>query len=236
MALLELRDVCAGYGEVPVLRGASLEVREGSLTALIGANGAGKTTLLRTISGIVKARSGEILFCGERIDALRPDRIVAAGVVQVPEGRRLFPSMSVLENLLIGSSSPPARGRRAQSLAFVFDLFPRLAERRHQATGTLSGGEQQMVAIGRALMAAPRLLLLDETSLGLAPLLVEEIFRSITALSRSGLTILLVEQNTSLALESAEYAYVIEHGEVALSGAATDLLRDDRVRRAYLGI
>ena len=183
MALLEVVGLCAGYGDVPVLRGIDLSIPAGSITALIGANGAGKTTLLRTISGIISAESGTIRYDGQDIVGMPPQDIVRAGLVQVPEGRRLFPDMTVLENLLVGSSSPAARPKRDENLATVLELFPKVRERRAQLAGTLSGGEQQMVAIARALMASPRLLLLDETSLGLAPIVVDEIF---VAVRRSG--------------------------------------------------
>jgi branched-chain amino acid transport system ATP-binding protein len=236
MSLLEVTGLRAGYGEVTVLHDVSLVVPDFGITALIGANGAGKTTLLRTLSGILRPTGGTILYDGQPIAGWTPDRIVAAGLAHVPEGRRLFPGMTVLENLLVGSSASHARARRRHSLDLVFELFPRLRERHRQAAGTLSGGEQQMVAIGRALMAAPRLLLLDETSLGLAPLVVDEIFRAITRLSGRDLSILLVEQNTALALEAARYAYVIEHGRIALGAETAQLARDDRVRQAYLGI
>jgi branched-chain amino acid transport system ATP-binding protein len=236
MSLLEVTGLRAGYGEVPVLHDVALAVPEGAITALIGANGAGKTTLLRTISGILRADSGGIRYDGQAIERMPPDRIVAAGLVHVPEGRRLFPTMTVLENLLVGSSAPKARARRRECLDAVFQLFPRVYERRRQHAGTLSGGEQQMVAIGRALIACPRLLLLDETSLGLAPLVVDEIFRAIARLNAQGMTILIVEQNTALALEAARYAYVIEHGRIVLHGTTDALAQDDRVRRAYLGV
>jgi branched-chain amino acid transport system ATP-binding protein len=236
VTLLEVSGLTAGYGAASVLHEVSLDVPEGALVALVGTNGAGKTTLLRTISGLIRARAGAIRFRGEAIDRAAPDAIVARGVVQVPEGRRLFVAMSVLENLLVGASSAASRPHREQSLDQVFTLFPKLRERRHQSAGTLSGGEQQMVAIGRALMARPSLLLLDETSLGLAPLVVDQIFESIIELARSGLTILLVEQNTALALEAASYAFVLEHGAVVLQGPAAALAQDDRVRQAYLGL
>jgi branched-chain amino acid transport system ATP-binding protein len=236
MALLEVVGLCAGYGDVPVLRGIDLSIRPGSITALIGANGAGKTTLLRAISGIIPAQSGTIRYDGRNIVGMPPQDIARAGLVQVPEGRRLFPDMTVLENLLVGSSSPVARPRREENLATVFGLFPKVRERGAQLAGTLSGGEQQMVAIARALMASPRLLLLDETSLGLAPIVVDEIFIAVRQLVAQGLTILVVEQNTTLALEVADHGYVLEQGHFAIQGAAASLAADPRVKQAYLGI
>jgi len=236
MALLDVKGLCAGYGDVPVLRGIDLSIAAGSITALIGANGAGKTTLLRTISGIVPAEAGTISYDGRDIVGMPPQDIVRAGLVQVPEGRRLFSDMTVFENLLVGSSSPVARPRRDENLAMVLELFPRVRERRAQRAGTLSGGEQQMVAIARALMASPRLLLLDETSLGLAPIVVDEIFVAVRRLAAQGLTILVVEQNTALALEVADHGYVLEQGRFAIEGPAPGLMADPRVRQAYLGI
>ena len=236
MALLDVAGLCAGYGDVPVLRGIDLSIRAGSITALIGANGAGKTTLLRTISGIIPAEAGTIRYDGRDIVGMPPQEIVRAGLVQVPEGRRLFSEMTVFENLLVGSSSPAARRKRDENLAMVLELFPRVRERRAQRAGTLSGGEQQMVAIARALMASPRLLLLDETSLGLAPIVVDEIFVAVRRLAAQGLTILVVEQNTALALEVADHGYVLEQGHFAIEGPAAGLMADPRVRQAYLGI
>jgi branched-chain amino acid transport system ATP-binding protein len=236
MALLDVVGLCAGYGDVPVLRGIDLSIPAGSITALIGANGAGKTTLLRTISGIIPADAGTIHYDGQDIVGMPPQDIVRAGLVQVPEGRRLFSEMTVLENLLVGSSSPVARRKRDENLAMVLELFPKVGERRAQRAGTLSGGEQQMVAIARALMASPRLLLLDETSLGLAPIVVDEIFVAVRRLAAQGLTILVVEQNTALALEVADHGYVLEQGHFAIQGAASSLIADPRVRQAYLGI
>jgi branched-chain amino acid transport system ATP-binding protein len=236
MALLDVAGLCAGYGDVPVLRGIDLSIRAGSITALIGANGAGKTTLLRTISGIIPTEAGTIRYDGRDIVGMPPQEIVRAGLVQVPEGRRLFSEMTVFENLLVGSSSPAARRKRDENLAMVLELFPRVRERRAQRAGTLSGGEQQMVAIARALMASPRLLLLDETSLGLAPIVVDEIFVAVRRLAAQGLTILVVEQNTALALEVADHGYVLEQGHFAIEGPAAGLMADPRVRRAYLGI
>lgn len=236
MALLEVKDLRAGYGDVPVLRGIDLSVQAGSITALIGANGAGKTTLLRAISGIIPADAGSVRYDGQDILGMPPQDIVRAGLVQVPEGRRLFPDMTVFENLLIGSSSPSARPRSDESLKTVFELFPKVRERGGQRAGTLSGGEQQMVAIARALMASPRLLLLDETSLGLAPIVVDEIFQAVRRLAVQGMTILVVEQNTALALEVADHGYVLEQGHFAMEGPASDLMADPRVKQAYLGI
>jgi branched-chain amino acid transport system ATP-binding protein len=236
MALLDVKGLCAGYGDVPVLRGIDLSIAAGSITALIGANGAGKTTLLRTISGIIPTEAGTISYDGRDIVGMPPQDIVRAGLVQVPEGRRLFSEMTVFENLLVGSSSPVARPKRDENLALVLELFPRVRERKAQRAGTLSGGEQQMVAIARALMASPRLLLLDETSLGLAPIVVDEIFVAVRRLAAQGLTILVVEQNTALALEVADHGYVLEQGRFAIQGPAPSLMADPRVRQAYLGI
>jgi branched-chain amino acid transport system ATP-binding protein len=236
MALLDIVGLRAGYGDVPVLRGIDLSIAAGSITALIGANGSGKTTLLRTISGIIAAEAGTIHYDGRNIVGMPPQDIVRAGLVQVPEGRRLFPDMTVLENLLVGSSSPAALRKRDENLAVVLDLFPKVRERKAQLAGTLSGGEQQMVAIARALMASPRLLLLDETSLGLAPIVVDEIFVAVRRLAAQGLTILVVEQNTALALEVADHGYVLEQGHFAMQGAASSLAADPQVRQAYLGI
>jgi branched-chain amino acid transport system ATP-binding protein len=236
MALLDVVGLCAGYGDVPVLRGIDLSIPAGSITALIGANGAGKTTLLRAISGIIPTDTGTIRYDGQDIVRMPPQDIVRAGLVQVPEGRRLFPEMSVLENLLVGSSSPAARPKRDENLAMVLELFPKVSERQFQLAGTLSGGEQQMVAIARALMASPRLLLLDETSLGFAPIIVDEIFVAVRRLAAQGLTILVVEQNAALALEVADHGYVLEQGHFAIQGVASSLMADPRVKQAYLGI
>src|SRR5947209_5978003 len=223
MALLDIVGLRAGYGDVPVLRGIDLSIPAGSVTALIGANGAGKTTLLRAISGIIPSDAGTIHYDGQDIVGMPPHEIVRAGLVQVPEGRRLFPEMTVHENLLVGSSSRGARRKRGENLAMVLDLFPKVRERQSQLAGTLSGGEQQMVAIARALMALPRLLLLDETSLGLAPIVIDEIFVAVRRLATEGLTILVVEQNTALALEVADHGYVLEQGRFAIQGAASSL-------------
>jgi branched-chain amino acid transport system ATP-binding protein len=233
--LLELKDVEARYGDVQVLWGVSLSVREGEALTLVGANGAGKTTTLKTISGVVRASRGQILFDGENLERLSPHEVAARGVAHVPEGRRLFPMMTVRENLELGAVSRQARGRRAESFEQVFSLFPRLRERERQMAGTLSGGEQQMVAIARGLMARPRLLILDEPSLGLAPIIVQEMFEIIRSINREGITILLVEQNVNQSLKLADRAYVLENGRVVLEGAGSELLDDERVRAAYLG-
>ena len=233
--LLDVRDLRAGYGAFAVLHGVSLSVMPGEVVAVLGSNGVGKTTLNRTLSGLLRPRGGSIRFAGAEIAGTDHAAIVRAGLVHVPEGRRVFPNLTVRDNLLLGSY---ARGRaeRAQSLARVFDLFPRLAERTRQKAGTMSGGEQQMLAIGRGLMAQPRLLILDEPSLGLSPLLVEEMFALIGRLRAEGLSLLLVEQNVMQSLAVASRAYVIEHGRVALSGTADELARDARLRAAYLGL
>jgi branched-chain amino acid transport system ATP-binding protein len=236
VSLLELRDIDVAYGDLPALRGVSLEIEAGEILSVVGANGAGKTTMLRTISGLLRPRSGQIMFDGARMDRLPCHDVVERGVVQVPEGRKIFPSLTVLENLELGSYTRRARAERPQSLERVFALFPILGERRRQAAGTLSGGQQQMLAIGRALMARPRLLMLDEPSLGLAPLVVQEIFRIIAEINRAGATILLVEQNTQQALRLAQRGYVLENGRVVLVGRGSELLNDEHVRRAYLGL
>ena len=233
--LLRLDGVQAGYGDLVAVRDVTLEVRPGEIVALIGGNGAGKTTTLRAISGLLPPRGGRIELDGVSIAGRPPSAIVAGGIAHAPEGRQLFPTMSVLENLELGARSPESRRRRAESLERVIALFPRLGERRGQLAGTLSGGEQQMVAIGRALMARPRLLLLDEPSLGLAPVVVASIFDNLRAINRDGVTILLVEQNVLRALRLSHRAYVLENGAVVLHGPSSALLADEAVRRAYLG-
>jgi branched-chain amino acid transport system ATP-binding protein len=234
--ILVLEEVRAGYGDVAVLRGVSLAVGAGELVALVGANGAGKTTTLRAISGLLPAGGGAIRFAGHRIDAWPPHRIVAGGLLQVPEGRKIFPSLSVRENLDLGAYLAEARARRRERRERVFGLFPVLAERQRQAAGTLSGGEQQMLAIGRSLMGGPRLLMLDEPSLGLAPLVVDRIFDVIAEINREGVPVLLVEQNVRRSLAIAARAYVLDQGRVALSGPGPELLSREEVRRAYLGV
>ncbi len=236
MSLLELAGVDVAYGDLPALTGVDLVVEAGETLSVVGANGAGKTTMLRTISGLLRPRRGEVRFEGERIDRLPCHRVVERGVVHVPEGRKIFPSLTVRENLELGSYMRAAKARRAESLARVFALFPRLRERAGQAAATLSGGEQQMVAIGRALMTRPKLLMLDEPSLGLAPLLVTQIFRTLAEINRTGTTVLLVEQNTRQALALSRRGYVLENGRVVLVGSGAELLADEHVKRAYLGM
>ncbi len=233
--LLEVKDLRSGYGSVEILRGVNLVVNAGEIVALLGSNGAGKSTFNNTLSGIVPARAGTIAFDGQPLAGTHYRAIVQAGLIQVPEGRRVFPNLSVLENLELGSFAR-ARERRAQNLERVFGIFPRLKERLTQLAGTMSGGEQQMLAIGRGLMAEPRLLILDEPSLGLSPLLVEEMFGLISQLHQQGLSILLVEQNVGQSLEIAQRAYVMENGTIEFSGVPAELLAGDRLRRAYLGI
>ena len=235
--MLSLVDIHTFYGNIQALKGVSLEVEEGEIITLIGANGAGKTTTLMSISGIAPPRSGDIRFMGESITRVNPDKIVAMGISQVPEGRRIFPYLTVLENLDMGSFLRNDKETMKADLEYVFDLFPILAERRNQAGGTLSGGEQQMLAISRALMARPRLLLLDEPSLGLAPLVVKQIFEIIKKInSESNTTIFLVEQNANLALKVAHRGYVMENGRITLADNAENLLANEDVKKAYLGI
>ena len=234
--MLTLEGVDAFYGDLQALHGVSLEVRAGELMALVGANAAGKTTTLRVISGTLPARSGRVLFDGQDLAAMPAHLRVAQGIVQVPEGRRLFPFMTVHENLLLGAHAPEARARQDASLDYVLRLFPVLKDRATQLAGSLSGGEQQMCAIGRALMARPRLLMLDEPTLGIAPVLVQRIFETVAAINRDGVTVLLVEQNVRRALALAHRAVALENGRVVLSGPARELLADDRLKKAYLGM
>ncbi|MBW1963195.1 MAG: ABC transporter ATP-binding protein [Deltaproteobacteria bacterium] len=236
MSLLKIDNVNACYGDVQVLHGVTLEVPEAEIVTIVGANGAGKSTLLKTIAGILRPTSGEIRFAGERLDHLDSHQIVERGLVRIPEGRKIFPSLTVLENLEMGSYLPKPKAKRAESLEKVFMLFPVLKDRCRQLAGTLSGGEQQMLAIGRGLMSLPRLLMLDEPSLGLAPLLVREIFLTVLNINKQGTTILLVEQNVFSALDMANEGYVLENGSIILHGKSQDLLRDDHIRTAYLGI
>jgi branched-chain amino acid transport system ATP-binding protein len=234
--MLEVRDLQVAYGDQQVLWGVSLEVREGEVVAVVGPNGAGKTTTLLTIAGLLRPRGGQVAFLGSRIDGLLPQAIVERGLALVPEGRRLFGTMTVRENLLLGGYLPRVRPQRPARLAEVMDLFPVLAARRHQRAATLSGGEQQMLAIARALMARPRLLLLDEPSLGLAPRLVRRVFSLIREIAGGGVTVVVVEQSVFQALEHADRAYVMSNGRVAASGPARELLAQDEIRRTYVGI
>ena len=234
-ALLRLEGIDAGYGDMTAVRGVSLEVRAGEIVALIGSNGAGKTTTLRAISGLIPLRGGRLELDGRLLEGATPAAIVAGGVAHVPEGRQLFPSMTVEENLWLGARTAESRRRRAETWERVVALFPRLAERRRQLAGTLSGGEQQMAAIGRALMARPRLLMLDEPSLGLAPVVVSAIFENLARINEDGVTILLVEQNVPRALRLSHRAYVLENGTIALAGESGRLLADEAIRRAYFG-
>jgi branched-chain amino acid transport system ATP-binding protein len=234
-ALLNVQGLKSGYGVVEVLRGVDLQVMPGELVALLGSNGAGKTTLNLTLSGLVAARGGQVGFDGQDITGLHSRQVVKHGLIQVPEGRKVFPNLSVHENLELGAFTR-GRERKQQNLDKVYDTFPRLKERVAQLAGTLSGGEQQMLAIGRGLMAEPRLLILDEPSLGLSPLLVEEMFGLISQLRSSGLAILLVEQNVGQSLDIADRAYVMENGQIRFSGTPADLLASDTLRQAYLGM
>ena len=235
--MLELRNVETFYGNIMALKGISLSVSEGEIITLIGANGAGKSTTLMTICGLVPARRGDILFMGRPIGRMEPHEIVALGISQVPEGRRIFPLLTVTENLDMGAFLRKDKADIARDMEYIFSLFPILKERRHQQGGTLSGGEQQMLAISRALMARPRLLLLDEPSLGLAPIVVQQIFRMIGKINEeSRTTILLVEQNANMALKIAHRGYVMENGRITLEGVAASLLDNEDVKRAYLGL
>lgn len=238
MPLLELKDLTVSYGRIEAVRGISLTVEEGELVTLIGANGAGKTTTMRAISGIRQLSRGSVWFDGKDISRMKAHERVIAGIVQAPEGRGVFPGMTVVENLEMGAYARvfPTKAEHDETLARVYELFPRLHERRDQVGGTLSGGEQQMLAIGRALMARPRLLLLDEPSMGLAPMVIQQIFRIVTEINQAGTTILLVEQNAQQALSRSHRAYILETGEVVTSGAGKELLADPAVKQAYLGV
>ena len=236
MSMLEVTDLCVNYGGIKALKGISFSVEEGQICTLIGANGAGKSTALRAISGLVPVKSGSIRFRNQEIAGLDTQKVVEKGVVLVPEGRRVFDNLTVLENLKIGAYLRKDSAAIARDIEYVYSLFPRLKERHWQSAGTLSGGEQQMLAVGRAMMARPKLLMMDEPSLGLAPLIVKGIFEIITRLGReSGTTILLIEQNAAAALKAADYGYVIETGEIKIEGAGEQLLNDPRVQEAYLG-
>jgi branched-chain amino acid transport system ATP-binding protein len=234
--MLAVRDLDLYYGDAQALERVSLEVPKGAIVAIVGANGAGKSSLIRTIAGIEAPRAGSISFNGEPIAGLSSHRICDRGIGQVAEGRQVFPSLSVLENLEVGAMIPRARRQAKRMLDEVFMLFPRLKERRSQLAGTMSGGEQQMLAIGRCLMGAPELIMFDEPSLGLAPLVVQEVLRTIHVLNGRGMTILLVEQNVAVSLKISSRAYVLENGRIVMSGTGAELLHNDRVRQAYLGL
>jgi branched-chain amino acid transport system ATP-binding protein len=234
--MLDIQDLDAAYSEVTILRGVNVGIAKGESVAVIGANGAGKSTLLRVISGLLRPRRGAVLFDGTRMDHLPPYEIAGLGIAHVPEGRRVLPDMTVEENLELGAYLPGPKARRRESLAWVYGIFPRLAERRRQRAGTLSGGEQQMLAIGRGLMLRPRLLMLDEPSLGLAPLVVDATFEKIAEVRKEGIAILLVEQNVQRALALADRGYVLEGGQVVLQGPSQTLLEDPHIKVAYLGL
>ena len=234
--MLAVRDLDVYYGDVQILNKIFLEVKEGEIVSLVGANGAGKTTLVRTICGFLKPKGGTIIFMGQPIDHLFPNKIAELGLAQVAEGRRLFPSMSVIENLIMGAYLPEPKRNRKKSLKWVTELFPILEDRKNQAAGSLSGGEQQMLAIGRALMLQPKLLILDEPSLGLAPLIVKQIFGLVGEINRKGTTIMLVEQNVSQSLKLSNRGYILENGKVAMSGTGEEILADPHTRKAYLGL
>ena len=233
--MLKIKDLHVAYGGIHALRGINLEVPDGKIVTLIGANGAGKSTLLRSISGIVKAKSGSIDYDGQELIGKPINRVLEAGIAHVPEGRRVFPNLTVLENLKVGAYLRKDKAEIEKDLKWVYELFPRLEERHWQLAGTLSGGEQQMLAVGRGLMARPKLMMLDEPSLGLAPLVVQDIFSIIREINRQGVTILLNEQNANMALRIADLAYVIETGVVTMSGTGKELLADEKVKEAYLG-
>jgi branched-chain amino acid transport system ATP-binding protein len=234
--MLKVSGIDVFYGDLQVLWDVSFEVRDKEILVLVGANGAGKSTTLKTISGLLKPRKGSIEFDGVRLDELSPDKVIGQGVVHVPEARRLFREMTVEENLIMGSLSAEAKKKRARTMEWVYELFPRMKERRKQAAGTLSGGEQQMAAIGRGLMALPKILMFDEPSLGLSPILVQEVFEIAKRINREGVTVMLVEQNVRQTLAMCDRAYVLENGRVVLEGTGKDLMDDAHVKEAYLGI
>jgi branched-chain amino acid transport system ATP-binding protein len=236
MALLEIKKLNCFYGDVQIIYDVSLHINEGEVISLIGGNGAGKSTMIRTISGLMKPRSGEIFFEGLPIHTLRPEKIVERGIIQVPEGRKLFSFMTVRENLDVGAHNPRAYPHRAETLKEVYKLLPRLLEREKQQAVTLSGGEQQMVAIGRGIMARPKILMMDEPSLGLAPVLIKEIFATIRKIADQGTTVLLVEQDVQHSLSLSDRGYVLEHGRIVMEGTGKELLDNPKIREAYLGI
>ena len=234
--MLKVETVSAQYGDIKVLWEASLEISSKEMVTMVGSNGSGKTTLINTIMGMVHSTSGRIEFLGQPIHQLPPHKIVERGISLIPEGRKLFPDMTVLENLELGAYFPNARKKIPETLRWVFELFPRLEERKAQLAGTLSGGEQQMVTVGRGLMSLPQLLLIDEPSMGLAPIVVAELFRTIRRINQEGMTVFLVEQNARQAMEISDRAYVLENGRIVREGKSKDLLKDDEIRKAYLGL
>ena len=235
MEMLEVKDLYVNYGAIEAIKGISFTVQPGEIVTLIGANGAGKTTTLHTISGLVKAKSGSITYNGTDLQKIDPSKIISLGIAHVPEGRRVFPEMTVEENLQMGAFISKNKEETAAAMQDVYEKFPRLRERRRQLAGTLSGGEQQMVAVGRALMGKPSIILMDEPSMGLSPLLVKEVFAIIKEIHAAGITVLLNEQNAKMALSIADRAYVLETGTISISGDAQELLKDERVKKAYLG-
>ncbi|HEY58310.1 MAG TPA: ABC transporter ATP-binding protein [Anaerolineae bacterium] len=236
MAILEVKEVTSGYGDVQILWGVSLGLEEGSMTALVGANGVGKTTLLRTVVGLLRPWQGHILFEGEDVSTLPPHAKAERGLILVPEGRQLFTNMTVYENLMMGVTPQRARSQAKRNLELVYEMFPRLKERQHQKAGTLSGGEQQMLAVARGLMGAPKVLMIDELSLGLAPILVLQLFESLRRLREEGITVLIVEQNVQMALAVSDYAYVLAEGKVELEGPSRQLAQNPHIQKAYLGL
>ena len=235
MSLLKVTDLVVSYGGIEALKGISFEVEEGQIVTLIGANGAGKSTTLRTISGLVPPKEGRIYFEGRDITDMNPQKIVASGIAMVPEGRRVFANLSVLENLRVGAYLRRDKEKIEKDINYVYELFPRLKERSWQLAGTLSGGEQQMLAVGRAVMTRPKLIMMDEPSLGLAPLVVKDIFKIIQTLKSTGMTVLLIEQNANAALHACDYAYVMETGRITTSGTGEELLASEAIQEAYLG-
>lgn len=234
--MIELKDINAGYGQVQIVRDVSMNIDNNEIVALIGANGAGKSTIIKTISGMLPVSSGSIIFEGKRIENMPAHKIITNGIALVPEGRRLFPYMTVQENLELGAYVENNREKVQENMEWVFGLFPILQERRAQLAGTFSGGEQQMLTIGRALMSKPKFLMMDEPSLGLSPMIVDEVFKTVEVLQNEGVTILLVEQNVRKSLEIVNRGYVLEHGRIVLSGESTGLLEDENVKKAYLGM